>query len=655
MRIIRLVFPILFFLSIARLSYSQQHQVDSLANVLKTAKEDSNKVKTLNELSREIILAGNYLKADSLSRLAIQISEKINYGKGEAIAYLNIGKIGRNKGNYLDALTNYREALKIYEELGNKKGMDQIYRNIGVVYEEQGNYPDALKEYLQALKIDEDIGSKGGIAQASLNIGSIYYFQNNAEEALKYYKQGLSLYRELKDNQGISDAYSEMGGFYWQQHEYPQALEFMLQYLKLAQQSDDKENLGYAYANVGVVYEAMNNFDEAMKSFLQAMKIAEQVGDKEGVAGSYVNIGDNLTKQKKYTEAKEWLNKGLKIAKGIGSKDIIKIEYSNLAKVDSLTGNYKAAYLEYRMYIAYRDSLKNEQNTKKIISEQMTYEFSRKEDSIKAVQEKRETLMQTAEDKKEQKQKLFRDALSVGLVFALLFALVFFLQRQRITREKKRSDELLLNILPSETAEELKLTGKTKAKNYETVTVMFTDFVNFTKTIENLNAEELVNSIHHYYSEIDTIIARHGIEKIKTIGDGYMAAGGLPIPNETNPVDVVKATIEIREFIEQQKSIRQREGKIVFDVRIGVHTGSVIAGIVGIKKFAYDIWGDTVNTAARMEQHSEAGKINISGSTYLLVKDKFKCVHRGKVHAKNKGEIDMYFVERENAEDTDKS
>jgi adenylate cyclase len=216
---------------------------------------------------------------------------------------------------------------------------------------------------------------------------------------------------------------------------------------------------------------------------------------------------------------------------------------------------------------------------------------------------------------------------------------------RRLDEEKKRSDELLLNILPSKTAEELKNTGSAEAKRFEEVTVMFTDFKNFTQASEKMSAEELVKEIHSYFSEFDRIIQKHNIEKIKIIGDSYMCAGGLPVGNSTHPFDVVSAALELQEYMASQRRIRQSHGQHFFELRIGIHTGPVVAGIVGIKKFAYDIWGDTVNTASRMENCGEVDRVNISGSTYIHIRDRFRCTYRGKVIAKHKGEIDMYFVE----------
>jgi class 3 adenylate cyclase len=214
-----------------------------------------------------------------------------------------------------------------------------------------------------------------------------------------------------------------------------------------------------------------------------------------------------------------------------------------------------------------------------------------------------------------------------------------------IEEEKNRSDELLLNILPEEVMNELKQTGKTTARNYDLATVMFVDFKDFTLISNNLTPEDLVSSIDLYFETFDTIITEHDIEKIKTVGDAYLCAGGLPIPNTKNPVEMVDVAFKFLKAVEQLKEKRMAENKTTFDIRVGIHSGPLIAGVVGTKKFAYDIWGDAVNTAARMQQHGEEGKINISGTTYELIKHRFHCTHRGRIEAKNKGPIDMYFVE----------
>ena len=212
--------------------------------------------------------------------------------------------------------------------------------------------------------------------------------------------------------------------------------------------------------------------------------------------------------------------------------------------------------------------------------------------------------------------------------------------------ERDRSESLLLNILPKKVAEELKAKGEADARQIESVTVLFTDFKGFTTMSEQLTAKELVADIHECFSAFDRIMEKHGIEKIKTIGDAYMAAGGLPTPNNTHALDVVQAAFEIRDFIAEGRARKVAAGLPYFEIRIGIHTGPVVAGIVGVKKFAYDIWGDTVNTASRMESSGEVGQVNISGATYALVKNEpgLTFTPRGKVQAKGKGELEMYFA-----------
>lgn len=216
---------------------------------------------------------------------------------------------------------------------------------------------------------------------------------------------------------------------------------------------------------------------------------------------------------------------------------------------------------------------------------------------------------------------------------------------EELVIEKENSDKLLRNILPEEIAEELKKTGTAIPKSYEQVTILFTDFKGFTKSSEKLTPKDIIEKLDYCFANFDRIISKYNLEKIKTIGDSYMCAGGIPVPNYTNAIDAVKAGLEIQEFIETWNKKEAVENKQAWHARIGVNTGKVIAGVVGQTKFAYDIWGDAVNVASAMEQCGEVGKVNISRPTYELIKNDFDCVYRGKVKAKNKGELDMFFVQ----------
>lgn len=217
-------------------------------------------------------------------------------------------------------------------------------------------------------------------------------------------------------------------------------------------------------------------------------------------------------------------------------------------------------------------------------------------------------------------------------------------KKQDIEKEKKQIENLLLNILPKNVAIQLKSSGAAKPRNYRRATVLFTDFKGFTKSCETLTPEQLVYALHTYFVRFDDIVENHYIEKIKTIGDAYMCVGGLPIRNRSNPIDVVLAGLEIQQFMNNLHKFENTENLPYWELRLGIHTGPVIAGVVGKRKFAYDVWGDTVNIAARMEQAGETGKVNVSGETYKYIKDYFDCSYRGRIEAKNKGKIDMYFI-----------
>lgn len=217
-------------------------------------------------------------------------------------------------------------------------------------------------------------------------------------------------------------------------------------------------------------------------------------------------------------------------------------------------------------------------------------------------------------------------------------------QKRMLEQEKAKTEKLLLNILPREMADELKNKGKAKARKYRSSTVMFTDFSGFTKLAESYEPEDLVAELDSYFIKFDEIVDKYNVEKIKTIGDAYMAAGGVPIRNKSNAIDTTLAALEIQRAMLEIKDQKEAIGEKVWDLRIGLHSGSLIAGVVGIKRFAYDIWGDTVNVAARMESSGEIGMVNISETTYEAISEFFITEYRGKVEAKNKGEIDMYFV-----------
>ena len=492
---------------------------------------------------------------------------------------------------------------------------------------------------MKSLKISEDINDTLRIATVLMNIGAVYFNkQQTHDKAREFYLRALPLSELLGDNDAIGTVTVNLGELYFAKGDNDMALEY---FNKSLEAFKDSENIPHSYINIGKVYTSKGDFVKAIESQKMAFEIAEKLEGKLDMTRSLLALGNTYKEQgnikaaiETYHEAKEL---GVEIKANIELKDIFK----GLADSYGDNKDYFNAFRFQNLLLGIKDTLYNIETDKKLGTLLFTFEIEKKEGQINLLTKDKEIKEQEIE-----RQKLVRNGFVGGFTVVLLFAGIFFRQRNRISKEKKRSDELLLNILPEETAEELKLTGSAKAKSFDSITVLFTDFKNFTRASELLSAEELVSEINFCYSEFDRIITRFGIEKIKTIGDAYMCAGGLPVTNNTHPTDVVKAGLEMVKFIEKNKIEREAKGQPYFELRLGIHTGPVVAGIVGIKKFAYDIWGDTVNTASRMESSGEVGKVNISGTTYELIKDEFICTHRGKVKAKNKGEIDMYFVER---------
>lgn len=421
--------------------------------------------------------------------------------------------------------------------------------------------------------------------------------------------------------------------------------------INLAMEESQKNNQKFSemhnLARIGGAYFKKKNYDTAIYLLKKVKTYFESIGEKR-ISSENLGILADIYLTKSENDPKSIYLDSAQICADLSLQKCLEIEYQtqllncyNLNySINKKKGNSKKAMDYLEKYVSINDSLYGNNARNKIVGIAI-----KQRDEIADAQLK-------LKDAQVLRQRIYSYAALAGIGLTAL--LLFFVYRNSknqkkstaiIIKEKQRSEELLLNILPSEMVEELKANGTTKAKAFTMVTVMFTDFKDFTTVSEKVSAELLVAEIHHCFSTFDRIIQKYKIEKIKTIGDSYMCASGLPVSNYTHAKDMVNAAFEIRNFMLERKKEKEANDEIPFELRIGIHTGPVVAGIVGIKKFAYDIWGDTVNLAARMEQNCDAGKINISGSTYELVKEKFKCEHRGKIQAKNKGEIDMYFVE----------
>lgn len=647
--------PIIFCLiALHPAVFAQQHIIDSLrhdlqlqqdkkksAGISDTTMRDTSLIFTLTRLaifqSRNNVDSGKYY-----ANQVVDLSKKIDFKMGLGDAYGLLGSISKTEGNYSAAIDYHLKAIQLRTALKDSFGMAASNANLGEVYRLKASYPEALKYFLISLRIDEAINNEKGIAYAYNYLGSVYKSLKDNARALENFNAALAINQKLGLDKGISAGFNNIGLIYFGSGKYAEALDNYQASLKIKEKIGDKYGMANSLINIAEVYQKQGKHQEAMEKLNDALKLQQEIDDQEGIAATYISMSGSLIETKKLEDASSLLTKAISISKEIGNLDMVQEGYQTFAHLDSMNGNYKQALEHYKMFVATRDTIINQTNTKKLVETQMQYDFDKKETLAKAEQEKKDIDAQ----KKFQKQKQIRNGFMIGFAVVLLFAGIFLMQRNKIKQGKKLSDELLLNILPAEVAEELKAKGSAEARLIDMVTVLFTDIIGFTEIASTMGPGELVNEINSCFSAFDRIIQEHGIEKIKTIGDSYMAAGGLPTPNTTHAVDVVNAGLAMQQFMKEHKELKMAAGQTFFEIRLGIHTGPVVAGIVGVKKFQYDIWGDTVNTASRIESAGLAGMVNISSTTYTYAKDKFSCTPRGHINVKGKGDVEMYFVER---------
>lgn len=628
---------------------------------------------------------GNYLKA-------LKINEDSNNKKNIASLTANIGSLYQSKKDNPNALEYYLQAAKFNDDLGNKKNLPTLYGNIGNIYNDMSNPSKALEYFLKAYDLNDFATNQQAMASVLTNIANIYKSQNDPK-AIDFYLKSYKVNESLDNLKGSALNANSIGSLYFTQENYTKALEYYSKSQKAYEQIGNKEGVARNVGNIGITYLEMAQ-DSRNSDRQQALQQA--IEKLDNASQQLTAIGSNEASQqfsKSLAFAKS-LSGGDIPTKGISSKNVKKdtvyiVRDDKAKEYSQAQANLKTEYSRKQDSIKFESRNKELNLRKEIDLQQLKYEYDKKQAQAKTEEERQllkqeentkrqqiesdyktllnavHTEQQLAEAKQEKKnaiaaaeikrQKNIRNATIVFAVLILIMAFLIYrnFRNQRksfkliteanriILIEKQRSEDLLLNILPYEIAEELKDYGKIEARFYSEVSVLFTDFVNFTQISEKLNPEQIVKELHECFSAFDKIIERNGLEKIKTIGDAYMAVSGLPEASPDHAHNAVQAAIEIRDFINERK-----KNENVFEIRVGINSGQVVAGIVGVKKFAYDIWGDTVNTAARMESSGQSGKVNISQNTYELIKNDFLCVYRGKINAKNKGEIDMYFVEK---------
>ena len=515
-------------------------------------------------------------------------------------------------------------------------------RIIGIAYENITDYPKSLEYYLGALRIHKDILDYRAQITDLLHIARIYDLTDDRAAEKKYVMEAMAICDQHADNERIRKKRSNVVDFlatvYKKEGKYDSAFKLYNEAIELARKENDKFQQMGSLCNMAIALKNTKNYEASLSNYNSALALLDTTNDKYEMSIIAANMAILFYEMGDLARSEQHALTSMAIQTKSHFTDALKDDYETLMKIYTQQKKYPEALGYSQKLSAIKDTILNGEKSQQIKQLQAKFDTDAKDKQI------------AGQEKALKYNHRLNLLLVISSVLFLLLGVITYRNysaqkkyNASLSKEKKRSEDLLLNILPAEVADELKDKGTAAARHFDNVTVLFTDFVNFTQASERMTPQELINELHYCFREFDDIIGRHNIEKIKTIGDSYLAVAGLPVPNTQHAENVINAALEIKAFISDR---RKKMGAAAFEMRIGVHSGSVVAGIVGAKKFSYDIWGDTVNTAARMEQTSEPGKINISQTTYDLVKDKFRCTYRGEMEAKNKGLLKMYFVEQ---------
>ena len=596
--------------------------------------------------------SGRMDSTTACARRAAGLWKKIGDLRQAAVANNFLAADLMDRGEVTEAVKILKETLATNEVLKDSAGMAGNHCILGGAYSACGDYPKALDHYQLALALGQAGFDPDVIGQCLSGIGGIYYIQSGPDTAIYFYQLAAEAFARTHWPQRSAGPLANIARAHIIAKNYAAALKVCEEGLELFGTERDHPATADLYLTMSQVYQAMGDLERSIECGEHALAVNDP-GSVNLQVTILLEIGRSWFVKGVHPHALKNAEQALAL---IGSFELdLTLQHhaaALLADIYTKTGPAEKALFYYKESIIYADSINNESIRRKLV----VLELRKQEvaDSSRAAGAR--AVQQVAHQQEmfgEQRTK--RNFMLAGLGVLVIAGGLFV--RLRLTRRAKRvveghlvrSDSLLNNILPSDVAEELKHKGEAQARDFDNVSILFTDFKGFTEMSEQLSAQELVAEINTCFKAFDGIIGKHGVEKIKTIGDAYMAAGGLSLPTDRSSLNTVLAAIEMQAFMKHYTAERIARNKPAFTMRVGIHTGPVVAGIVGVKKFQYDIWGDTVNIASRMESSGKVGQVNISEATYALVRNGtgLSFTPRGKVQAKGKGELEMYFVQRE--------
>jgi adenylate cyclase len=559
----------------------------------------------------------------------------------------------------------------------------------GVDLEGKGEIAAARDMATAAHALAEHAGDIDLRARSHMRIGLLHYAQRELSRALFHWMKALELVEQAQDQVGIAEVSNYLGVVHHDEGQHERSLAYLHRALEIRQRIGDRKEIALLWNNLGTFEEDLGNYQQAMAHYGRSLTVWEELGEDGWKALAWEHIGSCHRKLGDLDSAEHALLKGeallpkatdrvrlpiqmglgwVYLDKGLTEKAIQRCRKALdlasamramhreqesclcLARAYAMKGDHVNELLFFKRSVTLKDSLARDHQLREMAIIQANYRFDKRQlaDSLRREEERlRSELVytETLNSERETRNLLLYSTFGVLLLTGALWHRLRYIRKSRelVRMERDRADQLLSNMLPQSVAAELKSKGSTQAREYPQATVLFTDFEGFTGLTEKLGPRELVSTIDTCFKAFDEILRAHGVEKIKTVGDCYMACGGVPDPGRGSPADVVLAALRMQEYLREQRAVAANP----FRMRVGIHTGPVVGGIVGLDRFAFDIWGDTVNTAARMENSGMVDRVNISEHTRsLLMQDgRFGFEARGMVQTKGKGLLQMYFVD----------
>jgi adenylate cyclase len=627
---------------------SAEYYYKTLVERLEVGKQNTKLIEVYQKMANAYSLGGNQAKCLTYYLIIEELIQENGSSAQRAILYNNLGRQYSVLNDYTKALVYFRkaEAQCSYYPC---QYPEVLFANIGIALHNTGNTQQGIEYLLKSLRLLET--NKDVAAQANLEhlIADVYLNSNDLYNALRHNEAALRYAQKTKQNNILTKTYKTGADVYYGLYDYENAIKYYKRYLTLVDSTRREEQINQQQL---LQQQAALVANEGQIKYLLAR---ESFKDLELQQSNFEREKLRFTNQQLATESKQ-------------REDEVRLLQAQSEVNEARLNEQTLRTLKDRQDLRLTaQQLEAEKQTREIAELRQKEIIDRAQAAADSMEASRQVvLLRQTNDFQQQKQANFRKYTyiigSLGMLILGLLGLAWFFarrtgkrlrrqnkrieaQKAQIEQERHKSDQLLRNILPDEVASDLKINGVASPRFYNSATVLFTDFVNFTALSENLSPEQLLAELDECFLAFDEISEKHNLEKIKTIGDAYMCAGGLPVPNETHPTDAVHAAIEMLGWLENRN--RSNPKAILREMRIGIHTGPVVAGVVGKNKFAYDIWGDAVNLAARLEQYSVPGKINISKATYDAVRHRVTATARGVQSVHNKGLVEMYFVDEQ--------